>query len=92
MTDGAGFDVGRDDGDISKRSKRGGQGMDAVRVDAIVIGNQYAFHQESSNSTGERALIITGSLHGRLTAVLGDFAALQLWWSARRKSVQKRTV
>ncbi len=64
VTDGAGLDMRRDDGDIPKGSKRGSQGMDAVGVDAIVIGNQYAFHQEVSNSTGERALIIAGAPKG----------------------------
>jgi hypothetical protein len=92
VADGAGFDMGRDDGDISKRSQCGGQSVDAVRVDTIVIGNQYSFHQEISNSTGERALIISGSLQGRLEPNLKDCATYGCGGPARRKSVQKSTV
>ena len=79
----------RDDGDISKGSKRCGQGMDAVGVDAIVIGNQYSFHQEISNSTGERALIIAGSLRG-IPEVPGS--AAKVYRKAQSDSVEKRII
>jgi hypothetical protein len=53
MADRAGFHMRRDHDHFAHPGQRGGQGMDAVGVDAIVVRNQDSFHLECQDSAGE---------------------------------------
>ena len=46
MTDGAGLDVRRDDGDLAERRERRGEDVNAFRVDAVIVGDEDSFHQD----------------------------------------------
>ncbi len=56
VADRARLDVRRDDGDFAEVIECGGKRMDAVRMDAIVVGNQDSGHEKDRIRRGAEEL------------------------------------